>query len=89
MKNTNNFQKLANIYSELSKIVNDIQSNIDYTNKQIESYNEKIAEMMNDCDASNVNNQYNIDWRKSTIEQLQAENDARNEILNKLELLKF
>ena len=89
MKNTNNFQKLANIYSELSKIVNNIQSNIDFTNKEIERYNKEITEVMNTCDADNENNKYNIDWRKNSIEQLQAENEARNEILNKLESLKF
>lgn len=89
MKNTNNFQKLANIYSELSKIVNNIQSNIDFTNKEIERYNKEITEVMNTCDADDENNKYNIDWRKNSIEQLQAENEARNEILNKLESLKF
>lgn len=86
MKNTNNFKKFANIYSELSKIANQLQSDIEYTNIDIHDINESINELMK----NNTNvDKYDITYYQERIEELQLINEARNEILNKLESLKF
>ena len=86
MKNTNNFKKLANIYSELSKIVNQLQSDIEYTNIDIDDVGEKINELMENNGGID---DYNTTYYQERIEALQLINEARNEIINKLELLKF
>lgn len=86
MKNTNNFQKLANIYSELSKIVNQLQSDIEYTNINIHDQNEHLNELMENNGGVD---DYNTNYCRERIEELQSTNDARNEIINKLESLKF
>lgn len=86
MKNTNNFKKLANIYSELDKIVNQLQSDIKYDDMNIQDCNEKLNELMEDDPDIN---KYDINYYQERIEELQLINEARNEIINKLELLKF